>query len=59
MPIGRPVDAVPPVREEGDTTVMSVVEEIVVVEHRLILKEEWASPLGVEGRDRSITQRVQ
>ena len=40
VPIGRPVDAVPPVREEGDTTVMSVVEEIVVVEHRLILKEE-------------------
>jgi stress response protein YsnF len=40
VPIGRPVDAVPPVREEGDTTIMSVVEEIVVVERRLILKEE-------------------
>jgi stress response protein YsnF len=38
--IGRPVDAVPPVREEGDTTIISVVEEIVVVERRLILKEE-------------------
>ena len=40
VPVGRPVDAVPPIREEGDTTVISVVEEIVVVERRLILKEE-------------------
>jgi stress response protein YsnF len=38
--IGRPVDAVPPVREEGDVTVVSVVEEIIVIERRLILKEE-------------------
>jgi uncharacterized protein (TIGR02271 family) len=38
--IGRPVDAAPPVRVEGDTIVISVVEEIVVVERRLVLKEE-------------------
>ena len=38
--IGRPVDVVPPIREEGDTIVISVVEEIVAVERRLILKEE-------------------
>jgi stress response protein YsnF len=38
--IGRPVDAAPPVREEGDVTVVSVVEEVLVVERRLILKEE-------------------
>lgn len=38
--IGRPVDVAPPIREEGDTTIISVVEEIVVVERRLILKEE-------------------
>ncbi len=38
--IGQPVDAAPPVREEGDVTVISVVEEILVVERRLILKEE-------------------
>jgi stress response protein YsnF len=30
----------PPIREEGDTTVMPVVEEVVVVERRLVLKEE-------------------
>ena len=40
MAIGRPVDAVPPVRQEGNTTVFSVVEEVVVVERRLVLKEE-------------------
>ena len=38
--ICRTVDAVPPVREEGDTTIMPVVEEVVVVERRLVLKEE-------------------
>jgi uncharacterized protein (TIGR02271 family) len=38
--VNRPVDAVPPVREEGDLTVISVVEEVLVVERRLILKEE-------------------
>ena len=38
--IGRPVDVAPPVREEGDTTVISVVEGVVVIERRLVLKEE-------------------
>ena len=38
--IGRPVAAVPSIREEGDTTNPSVVEEIIVIERRLILKEE-------------------
>ena len=40
VPVGRIVDAVPPVREDGDLTIMSVVEEVVVVEHRLRLVEE-------------------
>lgn len=38
--INRPIDVVPPVREEGDLTIISVVEEILVVERRLMLKEE-------------------
>ncbi len=38
--IGRVVDTVPPVREDGDTTILPVVEEVVVVERRLVLKEE-------------------
>lgn len=40
VPIGRYVDAIPPVREEGDLTIMPVVEEVVVVERRLLLREE-------------------
>jgi uncharacterized protein (TIGR02271 family) len=39
-PIGRPIDAAPPVRTEGDTIIIPVIEEIVVVERRLVLKEE-------------------
>jgi uncharacterized protein (TIGR02271 family) len=38
--VNRPVDVVPPIREEGDLTVISVVEEVLVVEKRLVLKEE-------------------
>ena len=40
VPIGRVVDAVPPVREEDGVTIMPVVEEMLVLERRLILKEE-------------------
>jgi uncharacterized protein (TIGR02271 family) len=39
-PIGRPVQVPPSVREEGDTIVIPILEEILVVERRLILKEE-------------------
>lgn len=38
--IGRVIDSVPPVREEDGITIISVVEEIAVVEKRLFLKEE-------------------
>ena len=38
--VDRIVDAVPPVRQEGDVTVLSVVEEVLVLERRLVLKEE-------------------
>ena len=38
--IGRIVDAVPPVREEGDVTVIPVVEEVIVVQRKILLKEE-------------------
>ena len=40
IPVGRVVDAVPPVRYEGDVTIMPVVEEELVVVRRLVLKEE-------------------
>ena len=38
--IGQPVDEIPVIREEGDTIVIPLVQEVVVVERRLILKEE-------------------
>jgi uncharacterized protein (TIGR02271 family) len=38
--IGKQVDKAPPVREEGDTLIIPILEETVVVERRLLLKEE-------------------
>ena len=38
--IGRHVDTAPPVREEGEVTIIPIVEEILVIEKRLFLKEE-------------------
>lgn len=40
VPIDREVDAVPPIREDGDMVIIPVVEEVLVVEKRLVLKEE-------------------
>ena len=40
VPIGRVVEHPPETRQEGDTLVISIVEEILVVERRLVLKEE-------------------
>jgi uncharacterized protein (TIGR02271 family) len=40
IPVGRRVDAIPSVRQEGDTTIVPVVEEVLVVERHLVLKEE-------------------
>jgi uncharacterized protein (TIGR02271 family) len=40
VPIDRPVDGPIPVRTEGDVTIVSVVEEIAVVEKRFVLREE-------------------
>lgn len=40
IPIGRPIEAIPAVTDDGDVTVIPVVEETLVVERRLVLKEE-------------------
>ena len=40
IPIGQHVDTMPAVREEGDTIVIPIVEEVLVIERRLFLKEE-------------------
>ena len=40
IPIARRIDAVPQVRQEGDTTIIPIVEERLVVVRQLVLKEE-------------------
>lgn len=40
VPIDRVVDVAPAIRQEGDTIIVPVFEEIMVVEKRLLLKEE-------------------
>jgi uncharacterized protein (TIGR02271 family) len=40
VPVDRWVDGPVPVRQEGDTTIISLVEEVVVVEKRLKVTEE-------------------
>jgi uncharacterized protein (TIGR02271 family) len=40
VPVNREIEAVPEVRWEGDTFIVPVVEEVLVIEKRLILKEE-------------------
>lgn len=40
VPVNRPVDAAPPIRYEGDTTIIPVLKEVLVVEKRLVLVEE-------------------
>ncbi len=40
VPVGREVAEVPQMRVEGDVTILPVVEEVLVVERRLVLREE-------------------
>lgn len=40
VPIGREVSAAPSVRTEGDMTIVPVMEEVLVIEKRLMLIEE-------------------
>jgi uncharacterized protein (TIGR02271 family) len=40
VPVGRLIDAMPPIKEDGDLTIVPIVEETVVVERKLMLKEE-------------------
>lgn len=40
VPVGKLVDVVPEVRVEGATTIVPVVEETVVVEKRILVREE-------------------
>jgi uncharacterized protein (TIGR02271 family) len=40
VPVGKVIDSIPSIREDEDQIVIPVVEEILTVERRLVLKEE-------------------
>jgi uncharacterized protein (TIGR02271 family) len=40
VPVDREIEEAPPIRTQGDVTIIPVVEEILVVEKRLVLREE-------------------
>src|SRR3954452_890297 len=40
VPVDREVDAPPAIRTEGDVTIVPVLEEVMVIEKRLVLREE-------------------
>jgi uncharacterized protein (TIGR02271 family) len=40
VPVERFVDEAPPIREEGDVTIIPILEEVLVVEKRLMVREE-------------------
>jgi uncharacterized protein (TIGR02271 family) len=40
VPIGKRIDAMPAIRNEGDTIVIPVVEETLAIQRQLMLKEE-------------------
>ena len=56
VPIDRYVDTPASIRREGDTTIVPVHEEVLIVEKRLLLKEEVH--ITKRTRERSETQRV-
>jgi len=59
--IGKPIDAMPSVREEGDSIIVPVVEEVLRIERLLILKEEvWIRRVkGTERYQERVTLRQQ
>jgi uncharacterized protein (TIGR02271 family) len=59
--IGRQVDAMPAVRQEEDVIIIPIVEEVLVVERRLILKEEVRirRVRSTERHQESVTLRYQ
>jgi stress response protein YsnF len=61
VPIDREVSEVPQARQEGDVMIVPVVEEILVIERRLLLKEEIHLRLvdGEQTLEQSVMRRVQ
>lgn len=61
VPIDKEIDAIPPRRQEGDTVIVPVVEEVTIVRRKLVLKEEVHLKLvrSTEQHRESVTLRRQ
>jgi stress response protein YsnF len=61
VPIDRIVDSIPAVRTENDVTIVPVLEEVLFVEKRLVLKEELhiRRHVGIERVEVPVTLRKQ
>src|ERR671910_256837 len=61
VPVGREVAVAPDVRTEGDVLIVPVLEEVLVVEKRLVLKEELhiRRRIGTETVEVPVTLRKQ
>ena len=61
IPLGHDIEAMPSVRQEGDVTIIPVVEEVLRMERRLVLKEEVhiRRVKQVERHQESVTLRKQ
>ena len=51
VPVDRMVDEAPAIRTENDVTIVPVLEEVLVVEKRLVLKEELRIRLQTRSED--------
>ena len=58
VPVGRPVDAAPEPRYEGDVLIVPILEEELVVTKRLVLKEELHIRKQVTRRTERITETL-
>ena len=58
VPVGRPVDAAPEPRQEGDVLIVPILEEELVVTKRLVLKEELHIRKTVTRRTERITETL-
>jgi stress response protein YsnF len=56
VPVNREVDGIVKVRREGDTLIIPVLEEVLVVEKKLVLKEEVH--VTTSRTEREVTERV-
>jgi len=61
VPMDQEVTAAPQTRQEGDVLIIPVVEEILVIERRLVLKEEIRLRFvdGEQPVEQSVARRVQ